>query len=228
VIELIHIHIPKTAGTSFSHVLMDEYGQPKLKRVYPPKQHTLVPVRTFIRWANSAWWTDRGRFLKDWHEAFDEEGLNEEFCALTGHNPVGLYNPYFPGVPRVTFLRRPVELQLSWYFFERQHPHLMKNNTSIYEYLEMKEHQNIMTTMTGGNLDAFGFIGFLETFAEDVIRLARIMDWKPVMIRHKMRHAHPSYDADYPRLVGDPAVVDAIRRANAADCALYREAVSRR
>lgn len=165
-IEIISIHIPKTAGTSFFQVLRHEYG-PKRVVKFNRKDvavstlggnrlgAVLPPEITVIH----------GHFL--WAEVND--------IAATD------------GCKLIAWFREPVERLVSnfGYFKMKIHsePTVHKQrhriDESLMQYCGNKGTRNKMSEfMQDAPLDSFFFLGLQECFTSDLAMLGRMLDWK--------------------------------------------------
>ena len=175
-IELLSIHIPKTGGTSFYHVLQMVYGDavtPSLKR----RDYLAIMARY-------------GSL---------QQGLAPGIRAIHGH----LYYRELAAIHRasgakvICWLRHPVERVASNYRFFRHrllhpelNPEVFEQNKhriqeSLLEYATLEENRNRMSRFLEGiTLEQLFFIGFLEDFEHDLQRLARQMGWPPFSPPH--------------------------------------------
>jgi hypothetical protein len=173
-LKLISIHIPKTAGTSFYHILQQVYG-PELSVSF--KRRDIVPL---LR---------KGELTK--------RDLSPSIQVIHGH----FYYQEIARLHRATdakvicWLREPVDRLLSNYHFfkaglldpERNPVQFAKNKhrigETILEFARLPENQNRMHSFLAGlPLDDLFFCGFLGNFAADVNRLGNLLDWPPVRI----------------------------------------------
>ena len=100
---LISIHIPKCGGTSFNEVLTTWFGRRLLLHYSEDKDDTLPPRRRLRRWFGSGW---RPRVCVHGH-----------FNASRGFGP----QDYYPQINQfITFLRDPLEIMASNFFFVRR------------------------------------------------------------------------------------------------------------
>ena len=125
-IELISVHIPKCAGTSFSTVLRKTYGESLLgDQVDQP----MDPERPFQK--NFA----------AWKEEQDRKPAPPGKRAIHGHFWAGKYDRQAPNAKRITWLRNPIKRLISHYFFwlstpelpHSLHKHVIQNKLSLLE-----------------------------------------------------------------------------------------------
>lgn len=207
--ELISVHIPKTAGTSFRLILEEEYGKDMVCRLDMPLGGSKIEVNRRI-----------------WKDA----PTPPEYKVLHGHFSPKLLNERFDidqDIPMITWLRDPVERVISNYYYLSQRLHeeldekrkglniLKKMEKSLLEYADNEISRNRMTKfLDGAKIEDFAFIGIVENFKEDLVRLASVLEWNSV----------PYVKVNVTKKE-KPVVSDDIRRQikewNMADVALY-------
>lgn len=173
-LELISIHIPKTAGTSFYAILQDIYGA-NLSISYKRKDIKAINEEGLL-----------------FHQS-----LSPTLLAIHGHftyqEIAKIHHKDNPKL--ICWLRDPLErLHSNFRFFKRtssnkeKHPekyqkNRMRLNESFESYASRPGTQNKVSQFIGGvPLSAFDFIGFQETFSEDFDRLRHILNWPEVSI----------------------------------------------
>lgn len=210
-VEILSIHVMKTAGVSFHNALQHVYG-------------AVVPAFGYLD--RGAIRPKRGISLFNtydvhkvlWNEAMAKVG--PEVQVLADHMPVQLYDGLFPGAKRVVWLRHPVHRLVSRYL-HFWHPGL---DFDIYEYIKEDRARNVMTFFTaGGDLGRFFFVGIAEHFEHDLTRLARSLGWPSgYPVAHSNVCRHPELKA---KLLADRALVRKIGKFNQQDIELYRRAL---
>ena len=177
-LELISLHIPKTAGTSFYQILQDQYGKEAVKRIdivggrLEVNQQELVNPKTLAHCR-----VIHGHFrmddLKTWFEA--------DWSAAQ----------------LITWLREPSERVISNYYYlagvldqcvdKTRFPNLLpKMQRTLIEYARYEKARNRMTGFLRGlTVDDFDFMGLTNNFNKDVKRLADQLGWeKEVSLYH--------------------------------------------
>lgn len=175
--DLISLHIPKTGGTSFYHIL---------KQVYGPAIEISYRRRDYLAAAELP-----GGF---------EQALAVGTKVLHGH----FYYPEVKalhqnsGAKLLCWLRDPIERVRSNYRFFKyllENPAINPRNyalnkhrseETLLEYAALAECQNRMSAFIEGTVvENFFFIGLLEQFSDDVKLLGEALHWGPVTVPHK-------------------------------------------
>ena len=167
-IELISIHIPKTAGSSFFQLLKKVYGKEYVMKINVPE-----PDMNF-------------------HSVRDTGPAK----VIHGHIRVSqLEDVIREDDPRIiTWLRNPVDRVISNYYFSMQRIREgkaveRKSNTiafSLPEYAALDENRNKASWFLEGiRLEELFFVGLYEEFMSDISRLGKMLGWDD---NHKVPH----------------------------------------
>jgi len=152
--QLLFVHIPKTAGTSF--------------RLAAQKYFTAVD--TFLDYSPSSVETSK-EIVKYFYTLHDLYALGEylqkhESFFLSGHFPVGRYMAFFDTLNVITFVREPVQQVLSHY---KHYCRDLGYREDFHTFIEEKRFQNCQSRLLGAKpLELFGFIGLTEEYALSV------------------------------------------------------------
>ena len=171
-VELIFIHLPKTGGSSLLQLLYDQYGE--------------AHVRHFER-DECLELNARGVKIS--------EVLSPEIRVIHGHF-------FFKEVkdiikrdkPKlVTFMRDPVKRVISNYHWwmhtieeDPDHSERHRINEPLEVYITRPDVRNkVSQFLEGSRLKKFTFIGFLESLDADAARLAKILKWQNIEVKHE-------------------------------------------
>jgi hypothetical protein len=221
-VELVSVHVPKSAGTAFAHVLAQQYGPGFFM------DYQRGPIHPDLL----------GQSMKTWRAAQKKKArqLPPETRAVHGHFWAGKYDSIFPRAKKIVWLRDPVRRLVSHYYYFKSkpslpHPHprhrqLHEKNLSLLEFARLPEMQNFITGrwLKDVPLDEFDFVGIQEFFVEDVAILAQTLGWRSVNVPTQNRTVHPEYE--WEKL--DPATLQEIESLNGVDVELYRQALALR
>lgn len=212
-LELIAVHIKKTAGMSFRHLLLEEYGRENYYRMN-------INGKSDMR-----------------VEAFNKhmKRVPENTRVIQGHfrysDALPLYEAK-PDVPVVTWLRNPVKRVISKYYFsKRKYLEGLREGKdfwgklSLVEYARRENSQNEMSgILEGCDLADLAFVGILEHIEDDVADLAAMLGWKPYSI--PARNTNDAFKAKFPPPTEEEK--EEIARLNQADMDLYQYALELR
>jgi len=164
--ELISIHIPKTAGRSFLAILQSVYGSELVmhfdRKNYPEK--SIPDVEQFKLQLNEKIKVIHGHFR--YKEFRDLEGFKNAKLITWVRNPVDrVISNYSFFKKRITFALNDAELQ-------------RRKNESLLEYAFKDDTRNLMSQFTDGlKLNDFYFIGLMESFNSELLKLSEMLNW---------------------------------------------------
>lgn len=199
-IELISVHIPKTAGTSFSNILSQVYGE-KLYLDYDKTYSAIYafPEKTVIH----------GHFGADKYVPLFPNAPLITWMREPVAKVVSLYY-FWKSIPLTN---------------DDNHKAMLENNLSLLEVAALPGvRNNAALHIQTRKLEDFSFIGLYEYFNEDIVRLSKLLNWeKPLRPEHENKTRY-----DYKSEFIDPAVLREIRKLNDLDVELYLTVLSRR
>ncbi len=221
--DVISVHVPKTAGSTFGKLLETVYGAERIVLDYQD-----LPMNPLSRyhvdhegWKSSA--------------AAEVRSIGPDFRAIHGHFPVEKYEEVFPEARRIAWVRHPASWVISLYYFWKNvptttHPlvrRLHADNISLDEFAQDPTARNrISSVFLGGRpLEAFAFLGIQEHFDEDFGALVRMMGWPQVESCVVNESPEPGYSARIRELHQDARLIDRLISLNEKDMALYEEAL---
>lgn len=218
--KIMLMHIPKTGITSIANMFMKMFGEEKVQRLIMPNH------RFYIRDPKSLFWTDRGLFDSMWRKWMTEQ--YDEFKnkqVLWGHHPVYLLKEFFPNHTFITWMRDPIALQTSWYYWNKTRPN-WKASETMKGHLGKFIYNDIQFSMMDGSTSNFDFVGLHEFMEEDISWMLQLIGWeekRPLMQYHNIQ------PADYGReIYSDTRLLLDIRANNTLDMELWKSVVERR
>ena len=220
-VELISVHIPKCAGTSFAQILARNYPG-GLRMDY--EDQPLDPQMPFQR------------DFAAWKEAFGQLGDKtwDTIKVIHGHFWARKYDCLFPGARKITWLRHPIKRLVSHYFYWKSVPEMphslhklmREQNLSLIEFAQLPQMQNILRNvfLRDVELNEFACVGIHEHFAEDLEWLRAHMKWP----RKKSVWSNRTVHSDYRESGLDSDIEKKLRNLNQADLELYEAALEMR
>ncbi len=210
--ELISLHIPKTAGTSFRNILKNIYGEDQVVR-FDINEIGEVRLNQILYSGKDL---PKVRVI---HGHFVMESIKNKFPLPTD-------------CKMITWLRDPVKRVISnYYYLESRIQELLdeeKNNLNILikiqrtliEYARAEINRNRQSKfLAGSELKDFQFVGIQEFFDSEITRLAAVLKWKKIP---EVLHHNKTPEV---RGVISEEVLDEIRSLNMEDILLYDEAL---
>jgi hypothetical protein len=170
-VELVSIHIPKTAGRSFVEILKAVYGENRVRH-FDRKDYSDKSVPEVLQFIS---------------------GLTESTTVIHGHFT---YNDIrdiknIHSAKLITWVRDPVERVFSNYsFFKKriaeasEESELQKRKEeTLIEYASLEHSRNRMSKfISGARLKDFFFIGVIEYFDSDIKTLSDMLGWPEISI----------------------------------------------
>ncbi len=221
--ELISVHIPKTAGVTFRNVLRHVYGAAAVNFDYGDR--ALDPEAT-CRVDPAAWAAETQQRVRT---------LPPAVRVVHGHFSSSKYDAVFPAAQKVIWLREPVARLISHYHYWRElpvtphplHRRLLGENLSLLEFARLEPMRNILSRvfLPDTGLNDFAFVGLQEHFESDLTQLARLLHWaRPLVYEEANRNLQAAYRREPLR----DAIWAEIAELNAEDSAIYSEALASR
>ena len=150
-IDLISVHVPKTAGHTFNTILQQVHYD--VKYDYASDDATEILKDDIFK-------TDRS-------------------IAIHGHFKAKKYDSMLPSVKKVIWLRNPVDQLLAIYshFIERNSYKMGYNYKDFVTFFtKYKDNKNITTKyMQGMQLEDFYFYGIVERYNEDIVNFLTLL-----------------------------------------------------
>lgn len=180
-IQLVSLHIPKTAGTSFREILIKNYGQDAVAQFDIIHENNVTKFQLFGKEISTPMVPKNTKVL---HGHFEYHRL--------------LVNcPQLKQVPVITWLRDPVNRVVSNYqYLNSVFEESIKENklaTSLYprlqnslqEFASREYEQNRMSKFCKGlDLSTAFFVGKVENYAQDLDKLGNLLNWQDKNVVH--------------------------------------------
>ncbi|MCU0570125.1 MAG: hypothetical protein MUF49_26575 [Oculatellaceae cyanobacterium Prado106] len=206
-LDVLSIHIGKTAGSAFRHVLSQVYGDEHVLWDYEPDAYRVT------------------------------EPLPDPIQVIHGHFAADKYRDRFPEAKRIVWLRNPVMRLISEYFFAQiykdihnpLHVELISKGFELLEFAEQGAARNIQANQVRGvALTEFYFVGIQEFYTEDLADLQHMMQWPEFTISRENMNPHPHYSQDLVKILYNTDLVKQLARWNQEDMELYQQAIELR
>jgi hypothetical protein len=225
VVDVISIHIPKTAGTSFRRALEHAYPAGAVLGDY---QDHLDDPRHPFHTDPPAWEAAAAAFVRN-----IEPGVR----VVHGHFSAVKYRQAFPSARWITWLRHPVARLVSHYYFWKTFPiaaaplhpllpPIQDGRLSLVEFAEIPVIRDLARRqyLRGLDLSDFAFVGLQEQYAEDLAALGNLLGWRSAPVASENRNPEPGYSAAVQAVFRDRGLVRRIEALHAGDMELYEEA----
>lgn len=174
-LELISLHIPKTAGTSFREQLVKNYGK-----------NSVVHFDIVVEDGATKFKID-GNYV-------EKPLFHPETKVIHGHFEYFRLIDFYPKLaelPIITWLRNPASRVISNYTYlkEKLFQEISKNPLatslaermmcSLSQFSALENERNKMSKFLKGiEVNDLLFIGFVENYESDLTRLAKMLNWK--------------------------------------------------
>ena len=218
----IHLHIPKTGGTTLRDIIQRQYQSEKILMI--PK-------------------------LDESEDILKEVSTSQinQLKLIQGHLKYGIHNHFHRRAKYFAIIRDPINRVLSTYYYvlsQKNNPQNLStsnNQMTIYDYVQSGVNPFLINGQTQlisgktGNIDNpiikseelfslakeniandFLFLGITEMFDETILILKNMLGWHmPYYSIANRTKNKPNYDA------GDPTVISFIKEHNQLDIKLY-------
>ena len=211
-IELVSLHIPKTAGTSTRNMLKDHYGEENAIRF----DINIVTKRIKIE-----------------NKVFTKSKLPRNIKVIHGHfyyrDLLSLLE-LRDDVKYITWLRDPVQRVISNYYYLQKRLReeldeeskglniLSKMQKTLIEYARSEISINrISKFLEGADLEKFNFVGIMEYYNEDTLALSKYLGLdNPEIYTHNITGSKNVVDND---------IMQEITQLNSLDIEIYNQAL---
>lgn len=213
-VQIISVHVPKTAGTAFRNVLIKIYGEDKVFGDYD--RQNINKLLTEIK--------------------------SQKINAIHGHFQVEKYDNHFAEAKRIIWLRDPVKRLISnyWHQITRIKKRKMGlelgdldkelNTESLLRYASKPQISNLMSSyFQKRDLQDFWFVGITEFLQEDLIFIQEKLGWPnvnaPKINKHKYSEKYRNF---IKTILLDEQLMEELRSLNLKDIELYERALKLR
>lgn len=214
-LELISLHIPKTAGTSFRNILKEVYGEKGVVRFD-------INNKRVVRLNQEVYTNKNLPAAKVIHGHFAYKDIKSLFDIPTD-------------IQKITWLRNPVERVISNYFYlesrlktllneEQNNLNILsKMQRSLLEYASDDINRNRQSGFLSGiSLEEFDFVGIQEDFENDLVEISKVLNWEKLPnVLHQNKTPLKKNTVDF-------ETKKEIERLNQDDMELYKKALKLR
>lgn len=215
-VEIISVHVHKTAGGTFGRALKQVYGE---MQVFPDyhgeKLETILAVLS----------------------------VKPQTKVIHGHFDARKYKGYFSSAKRIIWLRNPIIQFISGYFFwksqpqkdvffSKEHKYMVENNISLLEFAEMRAKNSINPLADyycrDVDLTDFYFVGVQEFFQDDLAELKQMLGWPDFKMEVFNQNKYPNYQELLQKALTDKSTLKKLTEITSKDLELYQTALDMR
>ncbi|MEP6516250.1 sulfotransferase family 2 domain-containing protein [Microcoleus vaginatus] len=215
-VEIISVHVHKTAGGTFGRVLKQIYGESQLFSDYQGENLETVLVKLLAQ---------------------------PQARVIHGHFPAEKYQEHFSSAKRIIWLRNPIIQFISGYFFwksqsqkgvvfSEEHKSMLDNNMSLLEFAEFRATHFINPLANfycrGVDLTDFYFVGVQEFFQDDLAELKQMLGWPDFKMEVFNQNKYPNYLEHLKEALEDKKLLNKLIAMNRQDLQLYQTALDLR
>jgi hypothetical protein len=207
-LEIISVHVPKTAGITFGNILKQVYGSERIFLDYP------------------------------WNDPVDPVELQNDFQAIHGHFPVSKYQDLPSHIKRIAWMRNPIDRLISHYFYWKHlpiskqsgnlHRYVIENQVSLLDFAKIPAMINhISQWYINIDLSEFYFVGIHEFFEEDWTQLSCSLGFPNLQVNHQNSNRSAEYRSFKKSMEYRNILLELID-LNSEDMQLYQLALKKR
>lgn len=215
-IEIISVHVHKTAGGTFGRALKQVYGELQVFSDY--QEENLETILAGL-------------------------SVQPHVRVIHGHFDARKYKGYFSSAKRIIWLRNPIIQFISGYFFwksqpekdvffSEEHKYMVENNIGLLEFAEMKA-KNFSSPLADFycrdvDLTDFYFVGVQEFFQDDLAELKQMLGWADFKMEVFNQNKYPNYVEHLKEALEDKKLLNKLIAMNRRDIELYQTALDMR
>ncbi len=206
--ELISVHVPKTAGTAFANLLNKVYGVEQIFKDYENESIESIGPRYRVV---------HGHFRVGKYNGYFPTAKRVAWVRHPATWVISLYY-FWKHIP--------------WEVAEKaNNPLLTRHLTEELSLLEFAEHPLARNQFTrhfldGLDLEDFFFVGIQEHFQEELKDLAWMMGWPTFEVGVDNANPQPGYRDRVNQLRSEPGLIQKLESLNEDDMALYERALT--
>lgn len=186
---LIHLHMPKTGGTTLKNIIK--------RNIHPSLNYDVYENHQ-----------QREKKLKDLSQ--------KRLSCIQGHFPFGIHQYFTNPCTYITLLREPTQRIISEYYFIRSLPrhdqHQKVIKMSLQEYQQQSQNMNLQTRLLSGEIENslttnhleqakanieeyFSVVGITEMFNESIFLMRKRFGWKNINYKKQnVTRKRPSFE----------------------------------
>ncbi len=213
-VEVISIHVPKTAGITFGKVLQQVYGADQVF-----SEDGKLPLASIL----------------------EQRLIRLQTKVIHGQFPATRYKEclLYSSPKLITWVRHPITRLISWYCDcigkpgeasqDEFQEYVNKTQPDLVEFAEMPETQNVISEyLRSIELTDFFFIGIQEFFQDDIKNLKELLGWSDLEIGWDNKNKYPGYHTYVNKVLADKNMVAKLADLNSEDIELYQTALNLR
>ncbi len=215
-VEIISVHVHKTAGGTFGRALKQVYGELQVFSDYQGENLETILAKLSVQ---------------------------PQVKVIHGHFAARKYKGYFSSAKRIIWLRNPIIQFISGYFFwksqpekdvffSEEHKYMVENNIGLLEFAEMKA-KNFSSPLADFycrdvDLTDFYFVGVQEFFQDDLAELKQMLGWSDFKMEVFNQNKYPNYLEHLKGALEDKKLLNKLIAMNRQDIELYQTALDMR
>ena len=217
-VEIISVHVHKTAGGTFGRALKQVYGE----------------LQVFSDYQEDSLENIRGKL-----------SVQRQVSVIHGHFAARKYKGCFSSAKRIIWLRNPLIQFISAYFFwksqprenvffSEEHKYMLEKNIGLLEFAEETRAKNEMNPLTNFycrdvDLRDFYFVGVQEFFQDDLAELKQMLGWSNLRMEVFNQNKYPNYVEHLKEALEDKKLLNKLIAAmKSKDLKLYETALDMR
>jgi Sulfotransferase family len=224
--EVISVHVPKTAGTTFGKLLRTIY---RPEQVYMDYDDKVMNPDSQFNVHHDCWQREA---------AVQVRAIAIDYSVVHGHFAIFKYAQLLRLCRNIAWVRHPVAWLVSLYYFWKRipkadHPlvcRLQDEGLSLLEFAEQPLARNRMSHvyLNGLDLEDFCFVGIQEHFQADLRDLTHLMGWPDSEVGVENSSPEPRYHALMDQHLSDKRLIGKLQSLNEDDMELYERALGLR